>query len=549
MTTLKQFAACRALNGRALQWWIALLAIGLSASFCAAASQSEFTITIKDFVTMPMTGSVDGRGIQQYLARENYLRQEPGGKRRIFINDLNGPLYILDAKTKQLTTYLDLNGSAGHTGLFHKLTTPLGLANGFVNFIFDPDYAHNGKFYTLHVEDPSLPGSDLPDNTRFPGFDTKGYSATEPVHTPGRIERQSVLIEWTDTNINDSKFEGTARELLRVDMNTESHPMGALIFNPAAKPGDPDWRVLYIGCGDGRSGESMNPAMRLTPQRLDTMVGKILRIVPDLNEHTETSTVSDNGRYRIPNDNPFASTPGARKEIWAYGLRNPNKLSWYVDPADPSRNTLFAAVVGLHTWEMVDIIHKGANYGYPLREGDEQLNADNKTSPLPAVDKIPIRLNATETLGMVTPTYPVIAYPHNKDGGDAITSGFVYTGKIAALRGKYIFGDITTGHIWYCSFNDLLAADKSSPHAPAKMHEVQIVWDKPGGASQPYSSMAPITEAAFHERGGKSPILPGRAPVSGGRSDIRFCMDLEGRLYILSKSDGVIREVVAASGD
>ena len=395
----------------------------------------------------------------------------------------------------------------------------------------------------------SLPGSDLPDNTSFPGFDTKGYSVTEPIHTPGRIERQSVLIEWTDTNINDSKFEGTARELLRVDMNTESHPMGEIIFNPAAKPGDADWRVLYIGCGDGRSGESMDAAMRPNPQRLDTVVGKILRIIPDLNEHTDTSTVSDNGRYRIPNDNPFASTAGARKEIWAYGLRNPNKLSWYVDAADPSKNTLFATVVGLHTWETVEIIHKGANYGYSLREGDEQLNADNKTSALPAVDEIPIRLNATETLGTVTPTYPVIAYPHNKDGGDAITSGFVYTGKIAALRGKYIFGDITTGHIWYCNFDDLLAADKSSPHAPATMHAVQIVWDKPGGASQPYSSMAPITVAAFHDRGGKSPILPGRALVSGGRADIRFSMDLDGHLYILSKSDGVIREVVGASGE
>jgi hypothetical protein len=497
-----------------------------------------------------MTGSFDAHGMNTpYLARENFLRQEPGGKRRIFVNDLNGPLYIFDAKTKTFTTYLDLNGNNGRPGLFHKLTTDRGYANGFVNFIFDPDYAHNGKFYTLHVEDPSLPGSLLPDNKNFPGFNTARYSVTTPIHTPGKIERQVVLIEWTDTNISDSKFEGTAREILRVEMNTESHPMGEFIFNPTAKPGDPDWRVMYIACGDGRSGESMDPALRLNPQRLDVMVGKILRIIPDLDEHTDTSTVSENGRYRIPNDNPFASVPGARKEIWAYGLRNPNRLSWYYDAANPSQNTLFATVVGLNTWEMVDIIHKGANYGYSLREGDEQLNADNTTSPLQAVDKIPIRLNATETLGMVTPRYPVIVYGHTKDGGDAITSGYVYSGKIAALRGKYIFGDITTGHIWYCAYDDLLAADKSSPHLPATMHKVQIVWDKPGGASQPYDSMAPITEAAYHERGGKNPGLPGRARISGGRSDIRFCMDQEGHLYILSKSDGVIREVVGATGD
>ena len=60
--------------------------------------------------------------------------------------------------------------------------------------------------------------------------------------------------------------------------------MGDLIFNPTGAPGDADWRVLYIACGDGGSGEQRNPEMRSNPQRLDTLVGKILRIIPDLNE-------------------------------------------------------------------------------------------------------------------------------------------------------------------------------------------------------------------------------------------------------------------------
>ena len=111
--------------------------------------------------------------------------------------------------------------------------------------------------------------------------------------------------------------------------------MGELTFNPAARPGDPDWRVLYGEVGDGASGESRIVAIRNNPQRLDNLVGKIIRIIPDLNEHVATSTVSENGRYRIPNDNPFVKTKGARPEIWAYGLRNPHRLSWAPDPANP----------------------------------------------------------------------------------------------------------------------------------------------------------------------------------------------------------------------
>jgi hypothetical protein len=153
----------------------------------------------------------------------------------------------------------------------------------------------------------------------------------------------------------------------------------------------------------------------------------------------------------------------------------------------------------------------------------------------------------TVTAGMVTPSYPVVEYPHNKTGGDAITSGFVYRGKIAALRGKYLFGDITTGRIWYADYKDMLAADDGNPATMATLHEVKILWEKPGGGKEEYSTMAPITEQAFHARGGAGG-LPGMAVISGGRSDIRFSMDGGGELYILSKSDGMIRAVVGATG-
>ena len=516
------------------------------------ATSDNVALRVADYAVMPITGTVDGPGNSGSLARVNVLREEPGGTKRFFVSDLNGPLYILDTATKKQTEYLNFNGRGVHTGMFDKLTIDAGFANGFITFQFDPDYTHNGKFYTIHLEDPTAAGSLLPDNKSVPGLNVSGYTATAPIPTPGAIQREAVLIEWTDTNIANAKFEGSAREVMRVALNFRIHPMGDLIFNPTARPGDADWRVLYIGCGDGGSGEQQNNTVRLNPQRLDTMVGKILRIIPDPQEHVATSTLSGNGRYRIPNDNPFVATSGARKEIWAYGLRNPHRLNWDVDPDNPSNNHLIAAVVGLHTWETIVIIHKGANYGYALREGNETLRPDNTTGPRPGdpnADRIPIQVTDGIIAGTVTPEYPVLQYPHTKDGGDAIAGGFVYRGKqVQALRGKYVFGDISTGRIWYVDYNAMLAVmnrNDGKPLTLADMHAVNLIW---GSDNEIYTSMFPIVESAYHARGGKDPDLPGTATVSGsGRVDMRLVVDAAGEIYILSKSDGMIRAVTGST--
>ena len=408
-------------------------------------AEAPLVLHLEDYATAPMTGSTTGTGNAGSLARINMLREEPGGAGRFFVNDLNGPLYILDKHTKTFTTYLDFNGRDSRPGLFDKLPFDAGFANGFIAFQFDPDYRRNGKFYTIHLEEPAAPGSLLPDATSVPGLKAAGYAPTPPIATPGNIEREAIVIEWTDSNVSNTTFEGSARELMRVQLNTRIHPMGDLIFNPTARPGDADWRVLYIGCGDGGAGERRT-AMRQNPQRLDTLVGKILRIVPDLALHTDTSTVSENGRYRIPRDNPFASTPGARKEIWAYGFRNPHRLTWDVDPADRANNHLLAASIGLHSWETVYVVHKGANYGYSEREGTEMLQGpDNTMAKLPAVDEIPVRISDTVTNGTVVPTYPVVEYPHTPAGGDAIAGGFVYRGKAVARA---------AGQIHFCGHLD-----------------------------------------------------------------------------------------------
>jgi hypothetical protein len=515
----------------------------LASSLWALAASPELTIEIRDFATMPITGAVAGAGNSAgLLARINFLREEPiPAPKRLFVNDLNGPLYILDKTTKKATIYLDFNGLAGHPGMFHRLAIDQFLASGFISFEFDPDYAHNGRFYTIHLEDPALSASNLPDNKNVPGFHTAGYAVTQAIRTPGEAQSEAVLIEWTDSDISNATFEGTAREIMRLQYPGRIHPMGDLTFNPTAKRGDADWRVMYVSTGDGGSGEQKTK-IRDNPQRLDTLVGKILRIIPDLKEHADRSTVAENGRYRVPNDNPFASKAGARKEIWAYGLRNPHRLTWDVDPADRTNNHLLTLVIGLRNWEMVDIVHKGANYGYSRREGPQELNADNTLSSVPEPDLIPVRVDETKTDGAVHPTYPVIAYDHSKAGGGAIANGFVYRGKtIPALRGKFLFADITTGRIWWSEFKEMLAADDGNPKTMAAIHEVKIAWNQ-----ESYPRMAPINEIAYHARGGKAEHLPGAERVPGGRSDIRFGIDAAGELYIMSKSDGVIRSIVGA---
>lgn len=514
----------------------ALLLAITAARPLAAQSTPRLALELEDYAALPITADNTNQNTRAQLARVNYLRDEPGG-RRFFVSDLNGPLYILDKQTKQFTTYLDFNGLDGR-GLFPKFTYARNFATGLTNVILDPDYARNGVFYTLHMEDPSTPGSATPRSGVVPGLDLSGYTTTPAVHTPtvnGQVDREVVLVEWKDRNIANATFEGTARELLRVQYPLAPHPLGEMTFNPAARPGDPDWRVMYLGAGDSQSGEQQD-SRRLNPQRLDTLVGKILRIIPDANEHTNTSSVSENGRYRIPNDNPFVTVDGARKEIWAYGLRNPHRLAWDVDPARPNQATLLAFDIGLVTWETVEVIHKGANYGYPLREGTQSMSPTNGMGPLPADDVIPIQVSDTVTRGMVTPTYPVIEYAHDRNsGGDAIANGYVYRGKlIPALRDKLVFGDITTGRIWYANQADVLAADDGKPSTVAPIHEID-------------TGLRQLVEAKYRERGGAGDAIPGMGAVAGrGRVDLRFAIDNEGELYILTKSDGMIRKVVGA---
>ena len=192
------------------------------------------------------------------------------------------------------------------------------------------------------------------------------------------------------------------------------------------------------------------------------------------------------------------------------------------------------------------------NYGFPLREGGEVIDGDRTSAALPQPDVLPVQVTETVTAGTAPPVYPVLRYGHGQDGGDAIAGGFVYGGKrIPQLAGKFVFGDISTGRLWWADFREMRSADDGVARTMAQIHELQIWWDDP--AIFPIAAVSCIPRcadlsAAYHARGGRDPDLPGSGAVAGsGRVDLRLAVDRSGELYLLSKSDGVVRAVTGAA--
>ncbi len=170
---------------------------------------------------------------------------------------------------------------------------------------------------------------------------------------------------------------------------------------------------LYISAGDG--GPASPPDANEAGQDLSNVFSTIMRI--DIDQQSE-------GRaYAIPADNPFVDTKNARGEIWAYGLRNPWKMSF-----DQKTGDLWVGDVGWELWEMIYRVEKGANYGWSLREGPQVIRTEGRHGPTPIVP-------------------PVVSHSH--DEAASITGGYVYRGKrLPELEGTYIYGDWETRRMW-----------------------------------------------------------------------------------------------------
>ncbi|MGP4094525.1 PQQ-dependent sugar dehydrogenase [Nonomuraea sp. KM90] len=464
----------------------ALLTIALCAPPAAAAepvpiddpipeqpTPSALTLTLEEFASFPKTWTIpeptDPRLVR--WARINYLGELPDGSHRRYVNDLNGKLYLLgqDRRPKE---YLDVAAAFAP-----DFVSGRGLGSGFGFAAFHPEFGSNGRFYTVHTEWGAALTTKTPDLPPQPGTRFHG-----------------VITEWTAADPGAGVFSGARREVLRLGFSGQIHGIQQIDFNPAARPGDPDYGLLYVAAGDGGRGASSDD-----PQNLAIPQGKILRIDP----------VSPTGRYGVPASNPFAGQEGKLGEIYAYGMRDPHRFSW-------DRGQLLLGHIGEHAIEAVYDVGPGDNLGWSEREGAFVFDRADRCHlyPLPEDD------------ARYGYTYPVAAYDHdpppghpcNADSGHAVVGGFVYRGgRLPLLYGKYLFGDIVDGRIFYT-----VAAHMREDAGRATIYQPRLV----DAAGQPVTM----------------PDLAGSARV-----DLRFGQDRAGELYVLSKADGRIWKVTGAA--
>ncbi len=291
------------------------------------------------------------------------------GSNRLFVPSQLGTIYVFpnDPKVEEAKTFLDIRPRVVYQDKENE--------KGFLGLAFHPKYRENGQFFVYYT----------PTGTRKP-------------HTVV-VSRFRV-----SKNDPDKADPGSEQRLLTIEHPFWNHKGGTLAFGPDG--------YLYIAVGDG--------GLRDDPfgsgQNLKTHLAKILRIDVD---HQDPGK-----QYAVPKDNPFAGQDGGvQGEVWAYGLRNPWRIAF-----DRQTGTLWCSDVGQDLWEEIDIITKGGNYGWRLREGVHRFGPSGSD---PRSDLIE----------------PIWEYHH--DVGKSITGGHVYRGKkLPQLAGCYLYADYVSGKVW-----------------------------------------------------------------------------------------------------
>lgn len=291
-----------------------------------------------------------------------HLTHAGDGSGRLFVVEQAGVVWTLKDGKRLPHPFLDLRDRVASGG-----------EKGLLSVAFHPEFPRNRRFSV--------------------NYTAGGFWKLETI--------VSEFIVGADPNRADTASE---RVLLRIDQPYANHNGGQLAFGPDG--------YLYIGMGDG--GSANDPHGH--GQNLGTLLGAALRV--DVNQREGSLP------YAIPPDNPFIGKPGARPEIWAYGLRNPWRFSF-----DAGTGRLYAGDVGQHHREEIDLIERGKNYGWNIMEG---------TICTPGVNP------DCDSAGLEPPIWE-----YTQAEGISVIGGFVYRGKaIPALCGAYLFGDWGSGRLW-----------------------------------------------------------------------------------------------------
>jgi len=358
-----------------------LLAVATAALVCVIAGCTATEPIVVEDAPQPepssesTVGTVPLEGIELTLEPfaegfdEPLLMQETGDGRTIILEKTGRAWEVVDG-TRSDTPFFDLSDVVSASS-----------EQGLLGMAFPEEFADSGSFYVDYT-------------------DSSG----------------ATVVSRFKVDANGRGDLATEQELLRFSQPFANHNGGMIEFGPDG--------MLYIGTGDGGSGGDPEG----NGQKLDTYLGKLLRIDVEFPDGLHGVGDIDEVGYITPSDNPFADAPSAKNEIWAYGLRNPWRFSF-----DRETGDLWIGDVGQNAWEEIDFQPAGSsggeNYGWNTLEGTHPYPPDS--DPGDASDYI----------------MPIVEY--DRAAGKSVTGGYVYRGTAEpALAGVYIYGDFVSGRIW-----------------------------------------------------------------------------------------------------
>ena len=293
-----------------------------------------------------------------------YIAQEPGTD-RFLVGELSGKIYAFTKETPNTDS----------RELF------LDIGRDLYSFSFHPEYEKNGYVFTFSPKDPKE--EDDPKEGEEEKERKSRVSRYRATGSPRRCvpETETTIVEWT----------------------AGGHNGGEAVIGPDG--------YLYISTGDGTGGSDLKG----TGQGVDDLLSVIMRL--------DVDHPAGGKAYSIPKDNPFVDYPAARPEIWAFGFRNPWRMSF-----DSKTGDLWVGDVGQDLWEMIWKVQRGGNYGWSVQEGSYPFHPNQPSGP-----------------GPILP--PVVEHHHTECR--SITGGYVYYGdKFPELSGVYFYGDYEYGMIW-----------------------------------------------------------------------------------------------------